>query len=96
MTLRFSPWFKSSVANVWRKACGPMPCVLIRDFLKYFFTKYQTVPREILRFRQDMNNALVRFLRLLCFKYALSSILAESASGRMFTSPPFRCNRIVD
>ena len=58
-----------------------MPCVLIRDFFKYFFTRYQTAPREILRFRQDMNNALVRLLRLRCFKYGLSSILAEVGQG---------------
>ena len=29
-----------------------------------------------------MNNALVRLLRLRCFKYALISILAESANGQ--------------
>ena len=38
MTRRFSPWLKSRVANVCRKTCGPIPLVLIRDFLKYFFT----------------------------------------------------------
>src|SRR5438132_52 len=37
MTRRFSPWLKSRVANVCR-TCGPIPLVLIRDFLKYFFT----------------------------------------------------------
>lgn len=31
-----------------------------------------------------MNSALVRFLRLLCFKYAFSSTIAESANGKMF------------
>src|SRR5215475_9588311 len=65
------------------------------DFLKYFLTRYQTVPRAILRFRQDMNSALARLLFRLCFRYALSSVLAESANGRMFTSPPLRCNLIV-
>src|SRR5207249_3338150 len=38
MTRRFSPRLKSRVANVCRKTCGPIPLVLIRDFLKYFFT----------------------------------------------------------
>ena len=36
---------------------------------------------EILTFLQEMNNALVRVLHLLCFKYDFSSIVANLASA---------------
>jgi hypothetical protein len=78
---RFSPWLKSKVAKVWRKACGRITCALIRDFFKYLFTRFQTAPGEILTFLQAMNNALVRVLHLLCFKYDFGSIFANLASA---------------
>jgi hypothetical protein len=80
MTFRFSPWFKrcrEGVAQgVWSYAVR-----LDRDFFKYFFTRYQTVPREILRLPQDMNNARVRFPRLRCFKPGFRSCAESHEQG---------------
>ena len=58
MTLRFSPLFKRRMADVWRRACGPMPLAFIRAFFKKPLTRCHTIPGEILRFRHETNNAL--------------------------------------